>query len=56
VGHRFPADGILETAEQSGCDLIVMGSHGRRGLAKFLLGSQATEVLTRSKVPVLICR
>ncbi len=56
VRHRFPADGILEAADQSGCDLIVMGSHGRRGLAKFLLGSQATEVLTRSKVPVLICR
>jgi nucleotide-binding universal stress UspA family protein len=56
VGDKFPADGILETAEQLGCDLIVMGSHGRRGLAKFLLGSQATEVLTRAKVPVLICR
>jgi nucleotide-binding universal stress UspA family protein len=56
VRDRLPADGILEAAEQSGCDLIVMGSHGRRGLAKFLLGSQATEVLTRARIPVLICR
>ena len=56
VRHRLPADGILEAADQSGCDLIVMGSHGRRGVARLLLGSQATEVLTRSRVPVLICR
>jgi len=56
VRHRFPADGILDAADRLGCDLIVMGSHGRRGLAKFLLGSQATEVLTRARTPVLICR
>lgn len=56
VRDRFPADGILEAAEEAGCDLIVMGSHGRRGIAKLLLGSEATEVLTRAKVPVLICR
>jgi len=56
VRERFPADGILAAAEEAGCDLIVMGSHGRRGIAKALLGSQAVEVLTRSKVPVLICR
>ena len=56
VRNRFPADGILEAAKEEGCDLIVMGSHGRRGIAKLLLGSQATEVLTRAKVSVLICR
>ncbi len=56
VRNRLPADGILEAAGQSGCDLIVMGSRGRRGLTKFLLGSQATEVLTRARIPVLICR
>ncbi|HXF54414.1 MAG TPA: universal stress protein [Hyphomicrobiaceae bacterium] len=56
VKDRFPAEGILETAGKKGCDLIVMASHGRRGLAKLLLGSQAVEVLTRSTVPVLICR
>jgi nucleotide-binding universal stress UspA family protein len=53
--HR-PAEGILETAEKTGCDLIVMGSHGRRGLGRLLLGSQAAEVLARAKVPVLIIK
>ena len=56
IKERLPADGILELCEQLRCDLIVMASHGRRGLAKVLLGSQTTEVLTRSKVPVLVCR
>jgi nucleotide-binding universal stress UspA family protein len=56
IKDRFPAQGILEAAKDKGCDLIVMASHGRRGLAKLLLGSQAVEVLTRSTVPVLICR
>jgi nucleotide-binding universal stress UspA family protein len=56
IKDRFPAQGILEAAKDRGCDLIVMASHGRRGLAKLLLGSQAVEVLTRSTVPVLICR
>jgi nucleotide-binding universal stress UspA family protein len=53
---NFPAEAILETAKAKGCDLIVMASHGRRGLARALLGSQATNVLTHSSVPVLICR
>jgi nucleotide-binding universal stress UspA family protein len=52
----FPAEGIIETAKSKGCDLIVMSSHGRRGLARVLLGSQAMRVLTLSTVPVLICR
>lgn len=52
--HR-PADGIVETAEGR-ADLIVMGSHGRRGLGRLLLGSQASEVLTRATVPVLIVK
>jgi nucleotide-binding universal stress UspA family protein len=56
VRDRFPAEGILEAATNIGADLIVMASHGRRGLAKFLLGSQATEVLVHSSVPVLVCR
>ena len=54
--NDFPAEGIIETAKARGCDLIVMASHGRRGLARVLLGSQATRVLTLSTVPVLICR
>jgi nucleotide-binding universal stress UspA family protein len=53
---QFPAEGILETAKKSACDLIVMASHGRRGLARLLLGSQAVKVLTHSTLPVLICR
>jgi nucleotide-binding universal stress UspA family protein len=56
VADRYPADGIIEAAKMRGCDLIVMASHGRKGLARLLLGSQAMQVLTHSPVPVLICR
>ena len=49
-------DGILEAATTNGADLIVMGSHGRRGLEQLLLGSQAAEVLSRSAIPVLIVK
>lgn len=51
---NFPAEGIVETAQAKGCDLIVIASHGRRGLARAFLGSQATRVLTLSKIPVLV--
>ena len=53
---QYPADGILDTAKKNGCDLIVIASHGRRGLGRLLLGSQAVKVLTHSTIPVLICR
>ena len=56
VKDRYPADGIIETAKARGCDLIVMASHGRHGISRLLLGSQANQVVTRSTVPVLICR
>ena len=56
VRDRAPAEGIIATAEEKGCDLIVMASHGRRGLNRILLGSQTTEVLAYSKVPVLVVR
>ena len=56
VKDSYPADGILETADKHGCDLIVMASHGRRGVSRMLLGSQANSVVTRSTIPVLICR
>ena len=56
VRDSHPADGIIMTASQKGCDLIVMASHGRRGVNRMLLGSQANEVLTHSKVPALIVR
>jgi nucleotide-binding universal stress UspA family protein len=56
VKDRYPAEGIIDTAKSKACDLIAMSSHGRRGLTKLLLGSQAAEVLTHSTIPVLICR
>ena len=56
VPDQFPAEGIIAAAKEHGCDLIVMASHGRRGLAKLFLGSEATKVLTLSTVPVLVCR
>ena len=51
-----PWVGILEAAEDHGCDVIVMGSHGRSGLAGALLGSQTLKVLSNSTLPVLVCR
>ena len=51
-----PYEAIAATAEREHCDLIVMASHGRRGIAKFVLGSQATRVLAHTSVPLLICR
>ncbi len=56
VKDQHPADGIVETATAKQCDLIVMASHGRRGLQKALLGSQANKVLVLSSMPVLICK
>jgi nucleotide-binding universal stress UspA family protein len=56
VKERHPAEGILETAKARACDLIVMASHGRRGLSRLLLGSQAQNVVTHSTIPTLICR
>lgn len=56
VPDRAPADGILETALAKGADLVVMASHGRKGLRRLLLGSQAQAVLTRGELPVLVVR
>jgi len=56
VKDQYAAEGIVEEAKARGCDLIVMASHGRRGIARFILGSQATRVLAHSSVPLLICR
>jgi nucleotide-binding universal stress UspA family protein len=50
------ATGIVETAKAEGADLIVMGSHGRSGIARLMLGSVATKVAAESPVPVLIAR
>lgn len=49
-------EGIIETADVEGCDLIVMGSHGRQGVKALILGSVAQKVLTHAKVPVLIVK
>lgn len=49
-----PATEIIETAKSRGCDLIVMSSHGHRGLKKLVLGSQTSEVLANGSVPVLV--
>ncbi len=54
--RQRPADAILATAQDQGIDAIIMGSHGRRGLGRLLLGSQAAEVLARSPIPVLIVK
>lgn len=56
VPDQHPADGIVATAKDKGCDLIIMASHGRRGVNRLLLGSVANEVLTHCSVPALIYR
>jgi nucleotide-binding universal stress UspA family protein len=53
---RHPWRAILATARAHGCDLIVMGSHGRGGARSLLLGSETTKVLSHAKIPVLVCR
>ena len=51
-----PWEGIVKAAEENGCDLIFMASHGRRGLASMLLGSETNRGLTHTKIPVLVYR
>jgi nucleotide-binding universal stress UspA family protein len=51
-----PWEAILDHAKTQGVDLIVMASHGRRGLSALLLGSETQKVLTHSTVPVLVVR
>jgi nucleotide-binding universal stress UspA family protein len=56
VEHEHPYLAIIETAESKGCDLIVMASHGRRGISAIVLGSETGKVLTHCKIPVLVHR
>lgn len=56
VMSDFPADAIVKAARKHKCDLIYMGSHGRSGLSKLLLGSQTSKVLAQSRIPVLVHR
>ena len=51
-----PYEAIIDTAKASKCDLIVMASHGRRGLNAVLLGSETQKVLTHSTIPVMVFR
>lgn len=51
-----PWEGILKTAKQKKCDVIVMASHGRGVIAGAILGSETSKVLSNSKTPVLVCR
>ncbi|MBA3598677.1 MAG: universal stress protein [Methylibium sp.] len=56
VEASHPYEAIIEHARQHGCDLIVMASHGRRGMRALLLGSETQKVLTHSSVAVLVVR
>ena len=56
VEHEQVYQAIIEAAEARRCDLIVMASHGRRGVAAVVLGSETVKVLTHSKIPVLVYR
>lgn len=56
VEALHPWEAILDHAKAQGCDLVVMASHGRRGVSALLLGSETQKVLTHSTLPVLVVR
>lgn len=56
VENEQPWQAIIDTAKKEGCDLIVMASHGRRGVSALVLGSETQKVLTHSVIPVLVYR
>jgi nucleotide-binding universal stress UspA family protein len=56
VSSDVPYQEIIDVARKHKCDLIIMASHGRRGLSGLLLGSETAKVLTHSKIPVLVVR
>lgn len=56
VHAQHPYESIVDTAAKLGCDLIVMASHGRKGAASYLIGSETLKVLTHTRIPVLVCR
>ncbi len=53
---KHPSQGILDTAQELGCDAIVMSTHGRRGIRRMVLGSQAGDVIANATVPVIIVK
>jgi nucleotide-binding universal stress UspA family protein len=56
VKSDLVAEAIIAAAKKHKCDIVVMASHGRRGLKRVLLGSETTSVLTHSHIPVLVLR
>lgn len=56
VENAMPAEAIVEAAQSRKCGLIVMSSHGRSGVRRFILGSVASRVLALSEIPVLVVR
>jgi nucleotide-binding universal stress UspA family protein len=56
IEHEHPYQAIIDTAKKSGCDLIAMASHGRRGVSALVIGSETNKVLTHSSIPVLVYR
>lgn len=56
TGHGAVAESIINAAKKHHCDLIVMASHGRKGITRVLLGSETLDVLTHSHIPVLVLR
>jgi nucleotide-binding universal stress UspA family protein len=56
IEHEQPYQAIIDTAEKRGCDVIVMASHGRRGVSAIVLGSETVKVLTHSAIPIIVVR
>lgn len=56
IKRGTPWKAILAVAQERGCDLIVMATHGRHGVGALVIGSEAHEVMARAEVPVLACR
>lgn len=56
VKSDIVSEAVIATAKKNKCDLIVMASHGRKGVKRFLLGSETNQVLAHSHIPVLVLR
>jgi nucleotide-binding universal stress UspA family protein len=56
IEHEQPYEAIIDTAKRSGCDLIIMASHGLRGTSAIVLGSETLKVLTHTDIAVLVVR
>lgn len=56
LANQFPAEGLVQVADAKGCDLIVVASHGRKGLARLVLGGETYRLVTESSRPVLVIK